>query len=277
MSIIILHPGAYPQIGDAGQDLVEHTCASASALHVPSRLGRREVVVVVSWLCGCKPKATDLPDAPRPRPACRRSLAVPTCRHRSERAFVVNVACADWQGSMRAHEETKRERRISYHIISRRFPRCRVVSCRVATRCWLLVTPHLASNTSRISISSPVHSRILSLYTSLALHGYVQTTVCTLSTSTSTHSTSPPPHSHHLRSLESSRRSLRLMPCLVILLPIPSLEDGDRLHRICSHYPCRKPLHPGSRFSCCTRHAKPPVSHPPTHTYHLDLRRELPL
>ena len=47
MSIIILHPGAYPQIGDAGQDLVEHTCASASALHVPSRLGRREVAVVV--------------------------------------------------------------------------------------------------------------------------------------------------------------------------------------------------------------------------------------
>ena len=47
MSIIILHPGAYLQIGDAGQDLVEHTCASASALHVPSRLGRGRGVVVV--------------------------------------------------------------------------------------------------------------------------------------------------------------------------------------------------------------------------------------
>jgi hypothetical protein len=35
MNIIILHPGAYLQIGDAGKDLVEHTCASASALHVP--------------------------------------------------------------------------------------------------------------------------------------------------------------------------------------------------------------------------------------------------
>jgi hypothetical protein len=44
-AFILVH--VYLQIGDAGQDLVEHTCASASALHVPSRLGRREVRVVV--------------------------------------------------------------------------------------------------------------------------------------------------------------------------------------------------------------------------------------
>jgi hypothetical protein len=72
MSIIILHPGAYLQIGDAGQDLVEHTCASASALHIPSRLGRGEEWWLWLWSCGCKPKATyRLPqtwqtDAPRP-------------------------------------------------------------------------------------------------------------------------------------------------------------------------------------------------------------------
>jgi hypothetical protein len=152
MSIIILHPGAYPQIGDAGQDLVEHTCASASALHVPSRLGRREVVVVVSWLCGCKPKATDLPDAPRPRPACRRSLAVPTCRHRSERAFVVNVACADWQGSMRAHEETKRERRISYHIISYPGAFRGAVSCRVESLLAVGYSLHLISRQTQVAL-----------------------------------------------------------------------------------------------------------------------------
>jgi len=92
MSTVILHPGADLQMGDAGQDLVEHTCASASALHIPSRLGRREEEESWSWLCGCKPKATYvLPDAPRTtvdrQPACRRSLAVPTCRCRSERAF----------------------------------------------------------------------------------------------------------------------------------------------------------------------------------------------
>ena len=82
MSIIILHPGAYLQIGDAGQDLVEHTCASASALHVQE--GRGVVVVVVRLQTESDQSWQTHLDL---RPACRRSSAVPTCRCRSERAF----------------------------------------------------------------------------------------------------------------------------------------------------------------------------------------------
>jgi hypothetical protein len=99
-AFILVH--VYLQIGDAGQDLVEHTCASASALHVPSRLGRREVRVVVVVV-----RLQTESDLPARRTSTLTCLSQIISRahvqilYRSERAFVVNVACVDWQGSKR--------------------------------------------------------------------------------------------------------------------------------------------------------------------------------
>jgi len=84
---------------------------------------------------------------------------------------------------MRAHRTTRygrRNERYEYHIIAYPGPFRGAVSCRVESLLAVGYSLHLISRQTQVAlvhISSPVYSRILSLYTSLALHGYVQTTV----------------------------------------------------------------------------------------------------
>jgi hypothetical protein len=138
------------------------------------------------------------------------------------------------------------------------------VSCRVESLLAARYSLHLISRQTQVTLAF-LHRSIVAYYHYTHL---TSTTRCTLSTSTD------PPHSHHLRSLESSRPSLRLMPCLVILLPISSLEDGDRLHRICSHHPCGLAAShsaPAHGLTAARGTPTPPVSHPQPTTWTCDV------